>query len=814
MGAVTPAGQPQEGRFPVPVGAADVEGLTTALREARAWAGNPSFATLTRGVRHLRLRRGVPASEAAPGRVTVYDCFRSGRRRLDVDLVLDLVAVLGADTHSSAAWRSAVRRVLVGDQGTPAEVVVAPRPPRRLVGRGPELAAVRRARGCVRIEGMPGVGKTALAVRAADDVARAAGWDAPLLVDLRGHSGPGGAVDPETVARALLPHLVPRRPEGASGSTEELRQVLAGSEVVLVLDNAADADQVLPLLPPEPAASRVVVTSRWHLAGLPGEQVVLTGLPEAESVELLGHLAGGVIADGAAEARELARHVEGHPLALSLIGARMATHSDWPLVEHLTAYRARRDLLQLDERVQSCLLLSYRALEPLDRRLLRALSWSPAPALTAVGTEALAEVLDAPVREGVRRLAEAHLLRSREPGTWQLHDLVRTFAAARSLEEDPPSLRDQGARSVARTYLRHAVPALAALHAQAAADWTWAGQPPLAEAEAQAWLARERDNLRACASWASRAGEPELLTRWAAVLAPDLWQRGDADGTVELQRAAVAAAPAVPDPLVEAVAQRDLGNSLLRAGRYREAEPHLRRAHVVFKEQGHAAGQLSVLTSRAILASAVGDQEDAARVLGEIIEQLRSGPPTERLAVALRNLAVTLARSGRTDRAVAALQESVELATEHGWAERERVGLSNLSGLLAEAGRHEEAQDAAARALELAQQAEDWVTAAYARSNLGLTHAADDPGRARDHLLEALAQARRLEVVELEASVLNHLGDHARRAGREEESRERHEQALQLARSIGEANEEDRALLALADLGQTPEEDGCARVDR
>lgn len=804
----------QEDPFPVPGGAADVEGLTAALREARAWAGNPSFAVLTRRVRDLREHRGVPASEAAPGRVTVYDCFRSGRRRLDADLVLDLVTVLGADTPSRTAWRAALRGVLVTGAGTPAEVVVAPRPPRRFVGRSRELDTLLRSPGCVRIEGMPGVGKTALAVRAAEAVARAEGRPPPLLVDLRGHAGRAGAVDPEAAARALLPHLVPRQPEGAGGSTRALRQALAASRVVVVLDNAADVDQVLPLLPPEPAAARVVVTSRWRLPGLPGERVVLDGLVETDAVELLRQLAGGVIGQEGQEARELARHVEGHPLALSLVGARMATHPDWPVAEHLRAHRARRDVLRLDERVQACLLLSYQALEPPARRLLRALTWSPAPAVTPVGLTALTEVLDAPVQEGIQQLVDAHLLRSRDAETWQLHDLVRTFAAARSLEEDPPSLRESGARSVVDTYLQDAVPALAALHAQAAADWTWATRPPLAEPEALAWLARERDNLHACAGWATRAGDPELLTRWAAVLAPDLWQRGDADGTVELQRAAAAAAPAVPDPVVEAVARRDLGNSLVRAGRYRAAEPHLRRALEIFEQQRHAAGQLSVLNSQAILASAVGDQEEAARVLREIVEQLRPGAPTERLAIALSNLAVTLARSGRTEPALEALQESVGLAREHGWAERERVGLSNLSGLLTDAGRHQEAHGAAARALELAQRSQDWVAAAYARSNLGLALAVDDPDRAREELLEALDQAHRLQALDLEASVLNHLGDQARREGREEESRERHGLALQLARSIDEANEVERALRALGELGAVPEPEGCARVDR
>jgi len=92
--------------------------LADLLRTLRAWAGNPSYAELVRRISALRAARGVPAAECAPGRVTVYDCFRTGRRRIDMDLVLDIVTALGAPAAELGRWRRAVRGLLCRPDGS------------------------------------------------------------------------------------------------------------------------------------------------------------------------------------------------------------------------------------------------------------------------------------------------------------------------------------------------------------------------------------------------------------------------------------------------------------------------------------------------------------------------------------------------------------------------------------------------------------------------------------------------------------------------------------------------------------------------
>ncbi|WP_206739352.1 hypothetical protein [Streptomyces sp. L2] len=91
--------------------------LADLLRTLRAWAGNPSYAELVRRISALRAARGVPAAECAPGRVTVYDCFRTGRRRIDMDLVLDIVTALGAPAPELGRWRRALRGLLCRSDG-------------------------------------------------------------------------------------------------------------------------------------------------------------------------------------------------------------------------------------------------------------------------------------------------------------------------------------------------------------------------------------------------------------------------------------------------------------------------------------------------------------------------------------------------------------------------------------------------------------------------------------------------------------------------------------------------------------------------
>ena len=114
-GTDRPDGQPS------PDGVSTVDELVARLRDLRAWAGNPSFTRVAKDVAAIRAARGLPGEER-PGRVTVYECFRSGRRRIDVELLVDIVAALGVGRAGQHAWRRAHRTVSNPPASRPPEV--------------------------------------------------------------------------------------------------------------------------------------------------------------------------------------------------------------------------------------------------------------------------------------------------------------------------------------------------------------------------------------------------------------------------------------------------------------------------------------------------------------------------------------------------------------------------------------------------------------------------------------------------------------------------------------------------------------------
>lgn len=424
------------------------------------------------------------------------------------------------------------------------------------------------------------------------------------------------------------------------------------------------------------------------------------------------------------------------------------------------------------------------------------LSWHPTRTLGGAAVEVLAGRPAEELRPALTGLLDAHLLRAVEDDRWELHELVGAFASARSLEQDSPSQRRAGVVRVIESYLARACRAVATLHPASTRDWYWLPEEHAVTAGDQAWarsfLAEESANLTACAHWAAEHKLPELTVRLSVVVAPHLWQRGGVDATFQLHLAARAAAIRTEDELAMALTERNLGQTLLRAGRFSQAEGYLARALAHYDAAGHQDGQVSVLNAMGYLASSVGDDARAVSIFTELGGRLEQ--TDERWAACTSNLAVALVRTGQRVQAVDLLLAVARMAAEEGWPEREQWASSNLAGLLCGEGRAVEGRRAAERALVLATEAGDEVGQAYALANLAVTqHAVGEQTLAVATAGEALVSARELEVPDLEASVLNHLGDFAHACGDPHEARERYADALALADEIGEASEARRA---------------------
>ncbi|HWO67997.1 MAG TPA: hypothetical protein VNO31_48980, partial [Umezawaea sp.] len=270
--------------LPDPGRAQTLDDVVERLRALKVWAGDPSYETIKDRVNGTWTAAGRPAAELV-GKTTVVDCFRLGRRRLNTDLVLAVVWALHPDPGYVAQWRQALR-VIGGETRAAAQVRVRDKLPEDLsgfTGRTAELDALAEALSgggrdgdpvvISAIEGMAGVGKTRLAIHAAHLLARRTPFDHVLFVDLRGfHPDPGQPpADPAAVLDGFLrllgvpghqiPHDLPTRAAAFRGR-------VGGTRTLVILDNAADEDQVRPLLADTPGCI-TLVTSRRSLTELP-----------------------------------------------------------------------------------------------------------------------------------------------------------------------------------------------------------------------------------------------------------------------------------------------------------------------------------------------------------------------------------------------------------------------------------------------------------------------------------------------------------------------------------------------------------------
>ncbi|MEV6926093.1 tetratricopeptide repeat protein [Dactylosporangium sp. NPDC051485] len=787
--------------LPDPGTARTLDDLIDRLRRLKVWAGDPSYDTVKERINAAWTAAGRPAAELT-GKTTVADCFRTGRRRLNPDLVVAVVTALLPDPGYVAQWHQALR-VVTGETRAGAQVRVSaalPPDPDGFVGRDAQLRRIRAAAGCggtVVITGMPGVGKTQLAVRAAHLLHGSSPYTGVLFVNLRGHH-PDPAQPPADPAAVLDGFL---RLLGAAGQqiphdlqarAAAWRERLAGTRTLVVLDDAADAGQVRPLLPDAPGCT-VLVTGRRSLADLPAtEHVDLDGFSRDEAVALLTravpHVAAG--ADPGAAGR-IADSCGGLPLALGLLAAHIRARPGWTLTDHAARLDERHRGGRLDRGVELALDLSYRRATPARQRMLRLVALHPGQDFDAHAAAALAGVSRPAAQAHLAQLCRDNLLQRGPAGRYTLHDLVRAYAADRAADEDPPAQRRAALTRLFDGYLAGASAAMDALYPVETPRYPRTAEP----AAARRWLDTERPVLVAVAAHAAAHGWPRHATRLSGILFRYLGAAHPGDA-LTVHAHALDAARGGADRVAEAHALISVGITHLQLGRPGEAAERLGEALRLFRAAGDLDGEARALINLGVVEARQGRNRSAAGRHARAAELFGRGGHRTGEANALVNLGDAEGRLGRHGPAIEHLRQALDIFRGAGDRTGEAWALNGLGEAELRTGRHAAAAGHLREALELYRTLGNEVGEAWALDNLG---ALDTRlGRPATHHQRALAIFRAAGERGGEASALNGLGEAATAAGDPAGALACHAAAHAVAVDIGAREQQARAHLGLA----------------
>lgn len=424
-------------------------------------------------------------------------------------------------------------------RGVPIVPRQLPRPPKSFVNRTSSLelldlmAADAGSADLSTIAGAPGVGKTALALHWAHRVVERFP-DGALYANLRGFDPVNPRADPGEVLDAFLHALgLPtdsRTRDSVEARAAEFRSAVHGRRMLIVLDDAENAEQVRPLLPGS-ASVVVVVTSRNALSGLKARDgassMSLDPLPTDEAVTLLARIVddGRIAADRPAAAR-LAALCANLPLALCVAAELLVSrshHSVADLIADLDDERDRLDLLQTDEpasTVRAVFSASYRALDPGSARVFRLLGLHRGAEISFQTAAALTGSRPAALRPALQALTTANLITAIGPDRYRLHDLVRIFAAECAAADESEAGQADAARRMLGFYLGSAQATGRRLAPQRRMPGAPAGQGAEFDDRntALAWCELEQANLVSATRHAAALGEHLVAWQLPAAL--------------------------------------------------------------------------------------------------------------------------------------------------------------------------------------------------------------------------------------------------------------------------------------------------------
>jgi tetratricopeptide (TPR) repeat protein/transcriptional regulator with XRE-family HTH domain len=688
-----------------------------------------------------------------------------------------------------------------------------PAPPPGFTGRVAELADLHGVRDAATvvitaIDGMAGIGKTALAVHAAHRLARHYP-DGQLFLDLHGYTEGVAPVEPgDALERVLRALGVPgaQIPDGLEDRAALYRSRLADRKMLVVLDNAASEEQVAPLLPGA-AGCLVVVTTRRRLVGLDHTRTLsLDVLPQPDAIELFARTAAVDDDASVAEVVELCGRL---PLAIRIAAARLRSRPSWTathLAARLRDLQERLGELEAGSRsVTATLDLSYLQLAPDVQRAYRLCGLHPG---TDLDLYAAAALVDTAVREAERlisELLETHLVQEPVPGRYRFHDLVRAHATATATRDN-----SEPDRRAALTRLLGHYAHTASIATDVVYPHDRERHPHLPPADtptpdlsgstaATAWLDTQLPNLLATAHCATSHDWPDHIVHLSGALARYLRDRGRLTDAETLHSLALAAARGAGYRAGALSALTDRGEARRLQGRHEQAVSDLKQALEIARAIGDRSSEPEVLRHLSDLHSLQGRYELAAEHLAQALDITRETGNRSGEGEVLRSLGYVRLKQGRYEDGIKNLAQAREIARAIGNPTGELAALLGLAWFHRYQDRREQAIATFEQALDLARAIGNRNGELGAMIGLGWGHRVQGRyAQAADLYREMLELAQQVGSRNCQFEAFQGMGRLQLAAGRPHEALVSHGQALDLADELGQASDQAKAHDGLA----------------
>lgn len=711
----------------------------------------------------------------------------------------------------------------------------------RFTGEGKSLPIVA-------LNGMAGVGKTALAIHVGH---RLAGKfpDGRLFIDLHAHTAGQRPVDPGEALASLLATtgLEPRQlPLGLDDRAAMWRDRVQNKKILLILDNVASTDQIKLLLPASPECL-TLITSRRRLSALGAFPLELDVLNANQATDMFTR----IVPRSFQELDQVSQLVEqcGYlPLAVGLLAGVLNNRPSMKvhhLVEDLNDAENRLTVIRAEnQELTAAFDLSYLHQPTTQKHLFRCLGLHLGVEFDVYAAAALANLSLDEIGRRLQGLYGDHLIEEPTFGRYRMHDLVRDYA--RALANDPANDREQ---TIVRLldYYEGAV-RLAARHVgrdsrTSASSVSDSDQSIILpdfsnRKEALAWARIERANLLSCIEYAMRRDQKgrtiglvsamasflridgpwdhaATLHRTAARIARDLhnqegeanalrnlglvqWLAGDYRPAIEVLELSQSIYRDLGEQVSEALILNDLGGVKEASGDYVGAADSLEQALAIHRRLDNKPGEANALGRLGTVCWLTGNYLGAANALRKALGLFRSLGDRHGEADVLNDLGVVGYLRGDYCEARQMLKKALRLFRELGTRHGEANALTDLAVVHCHIGNYREAADLLTNALEIYQELGAPYGRANALCNLGMVrYSTGDHLGSSECLDEALVLYDELGHSLGQAEVLNHKGTLDRISGKLTSAMDYYERARQLALSVGSPLEEGRALEGL-----------------